>query len=241
MAYWTGSGIAPLGDTRNFTRPTPTALAPQGPRPFTPTDQRTLDEVLVMSEEEARPSLLRCLEFFGAERLPGRPSTHATAQLRIPFGLGDAAPTLEVDPASVKLEVLKKAAEACVRQAAEAGGAAIASTEDAEPMRDPELAKLARRFLSNCPPFETWEHDAVAVVLLAQWSFNERIPECVQPLTTERWEELLAMLRQDEGGIGVPRVLGLLKDGGHATGDGIATLMRQARWLVAQARQAPSP
>ena len=115
MAYWLGLGITPVGDTRNFTRPTPRSGSrqPTGPKPVTPTSPEQLAEVLALAEGQARPALLRALEYFGAMRLGER-------ALRIRFGLGEGSPTRDVDPEEVELGVLHEAAAACIAQASRA-------------------------------------------------------------------------------------------------------------------------
>jgi hypothetical protein len=115
MAYWLGLGITPVGDTRNFTRPTPHSRSrqPTGPKPITPTSPVQLAEVLALAEGQARPALLRALEYFGAMRL-------GEGVLRIRFGLGEGTPTRDVDPEKVELGVLHEAAAACIAQASRA-------------------------------------------------------------------------------------------------------------------------
>jgi hypothetical protein len=115
MAYWLGLGITPVGDTRNFTRPTPHSRSrqPTGPKPITPTSPVLLAEVLALAEGQARPALLRALEYFGAMRL-------GEGVLRIRFGLGEGTPTRDVDPEKVELGVLHEAAAACIAQASRA-------------------------------------------------------------------------------------------------------------------------
>ncbi len=220
MAYWLGSGITPLGDTRNFTRHAPRSGGPTGPKPITPTNREQLTAVLALAEEHARPSLLRALEYFGGVRLGER------AQ-RIPFGLGEGAPTLDVDPTEVQFEVLHKAAAACIAQA-EAMVEEPASDAVVDTVHREHEAALATRWLSNSSPFATSEHDAVGVVALWLWSFPDRY-RVRQPLSTERWEELLGMLRQDEGGTGAVRVREQLV---REHSDDVESLMSRARELM---------
>ena len=70
MAYW--MGCTPEGDTRNFTRPRMAARSPDAPRPVLPTSTAELEAVLKLSEVEARPALLRTLEYFGGSRIDER-------------------------------------------------------------------------------------------------------------------------------------------------------------------------
>ena len=69
--------------------------------------------------------------------------------------------------------------------------ASLYSTSEAE------LA-LVHKWRASCPPFATAEHDAVSLAVLLMWAFPEACG-ATAPLSTARWEELLAMLRRNEG------------------------------------------
>lgn len=183
---------------------------------------------------EARAALLRCLEFYGAARLD-------EARWRIPLGLGEAAHTKEIVASEVPLETLERAAAACIsavqcRPKDEGGAAPNNSTGEVALPR--EQVALAQRFLSNCPPFETRERDAMAVVVLLLWSFPES-HEVALPLTTEQWEGLLTRLRQEtddaadcervQGGV-VARMIRELEE--LVSPARLSTLMAQARLLA---------
>ena len=253
MAYWSGSGVVPLGDSRNYTapeRPRPESL---GPRPVTPTTPQELASALALPKEERRASLLRCLEYFGGVRLPcdeDGDRDGAPARMRVPFGLGPAAPTEDVDVAGGPLAVLEAAATACVQQAADAaqaqaegpavgaaegaaGGAAAEGTaEEAAASSGLEEAEvqLWRRFISKCPRFATDRLNAAACTVLLLWTFPES-HGVTSPMPTEEWEALLSCIRAAEDDGDVEALLADLEQ--YAPRPRIDELMAAARRIVA--------
>ena len=194
VAYWAGSGVTPSRETdhRDFTRKMPPRPESLGPKPITPTtDVKDLDATMALPEPEARAGLLRCLEFFGGERLPCLPE--APVRMRIPRGLGPEAGTLEVAVADAPLEDLESAARACVRDAAALEAQRAAEADRASGLAADEVA-LARRFQDKCPPFAAPGLNALSLAVLLLWSFPDR-HGVTQPLTTEEWEALLARVR----------------------------------------------
>ena len=241
MSYWQGSGVVPLGDTRNYTQPARPRPESLGPPPITPRTAADLDAAMAQPEAECRAALLRCLEYFGATRLPC--DEGAPACMRVPFGLGPDAPTQDVNVADAPIETLRGAAEACVRQAAEAEAASTkqhpGQQEDEEPnteeashgdgsLSEPEV-QLWRRFISKCPPFATAELNACALAVLLLWSFptNHGV---TQELTTQEWEQLLARVRECERNEDAEAILMSLE--AHAPRERIDALMAAARLLV---------
>lgn len=225
MSYWLGSGVTPLGDDRNFTRPTPKAAKLTGPRPVTPKTATELAIALALPEEEARLALLRCLEYFGVStRLDEQ-------QLKISFGFAKDARQEVVDPLMASVETLHEATAACIAQAAPAAAAAEQAVADV----DPDQAALAAKWLANCPPFATAEEDAVSVALLLLWTFPEA-HGATRPLSREQWETSLAALRRDENGESAEGILQELASS-HADQNAVDTLMVRARALVEQKRR----
>ena len=95
-----------------------------------------------------------------------------------------------------------------------------------------EQVALAGRWLASCPRFASAEHDAVGLAVLLMWSF----PECHgvrEPLTTERWEALLAALRADEGGAAEVAVQAEL-EAAHAPSERVRGLLARTRALLAR-------
>ena len=110
--YWTWSAAqpAPGTDSRDFSLPPPPEglpPPPPGPRPLTPTTLTELARTTSLDDEEARLAVLRALEYFGATRL-------GPSSLRVPFGVGADASWQEVDPGRAPLELLRRAAVACI-------------------------------------------------------------------------------------------------------------------------------
>ena len=195
MSYWAGSGVTPSAETdsRDYTQYEEeraagrlTSIRPKGPPPITPRNRRELDELTKLADkQEVRAGLLRCLEYFGAQRI----DEHV---VRIPLGLGADADSSEVDPRTVPLTTLEVAASVCVEQAAAL--AAEAGVPAVEVLDEDERA-LVRRWQSNCPPFASAEANTLAVAVLLLWSFPQRHGVTDAPMSTERWEELLTRLR----------------------------------------------
>lgn len=197
VGYWMGSGVVPLGDTRNYTVPKRDLSADNGPLPMTPTTRRAdVEATMKLPEAEARAGLLRCLEYYGASRLPC--ATDEEPRMRIPLTLGADAAYEEVGVANAPLELLRSAAEACITCAAELD-AARAAAADAQALEgEGALAEgevqLARRFQARCPPFATRELNACGLAVLLLWSFPAE-HGVTRKMTTEEWEELLAKVR----------------------------------------------
>ena len=139
-SYWAASSVAPsVGtderyvatssescETRQLSRPAATSASgdthgdEEGdqalpPSPFFPRDIADLTATKDLPDAEARSILLRCLEYYGASRLPCRADEEP--RMRVSFGLGPDASSEVVAVSDAPVELLLRAAEMCIRQA----------------------------------------------------------------------------------------------------------------------------
>lgn len=110
MSYWLGSGIVPLNDSRNYTRPKKKLPPRAGLPPLVAKSAEELQMAMAMPVEECRAGLLRTLEYYGASRIN-------ESQLTVPFGLSEGAESEIVNPARVDIALLEEAARLCIQQA----------------------------------------------------------------------------------------------------------------------------
>jgi len=109
VGYWAGHEASPAEgtDSRSFDA---APWRPMGPPPLTPLTSSGIGEAAELPVDEARTALLRTLEYFGARRL-------ASGEIEVPLGLIRAG-TAVVQPDTADLPLLRRAAAACITDAA---------------------------------------------------------------------------------------------------------------------------
>ena len=126
VGYWVGSVTGPAQgtDSRDFSLAQNLEdFALPGPPPLTPRSTDELQAALQLPEAESRAALLRCLEFFGSNRVS---ADEVDIPLRLPPLEEGGGPAEEagteplrerVNPACAPLPKLEAAAARCVREA----------------------------------------------------------------------------------------------------------------------------
>ena len=183
--------------------------------PLTPLRSVELQAALCLPESESRRALLRCLEYFGSQRvLPDTSSGAGSLEdelVEVPCGLGPTAPRLPMRTYSVSVDELAEASAACIAEAQMAGGglsdavACCSLCQASAPQGDALLEWLTdaaaelgavRRWRSRVPRLASARRDAAAIASYLLYK-NPHGHGVTSTLTPARVDEIVAHLKCD--------------------------------------------